>query len=246
MSTIPIKPRDSDVRRSLKQLKDGYDNPLFDDQELLVELNARRAMTVALKAYKGEIFHQIGLRKWRRGEINSAYALLQMSVEALAGNPLGQARALRDMGMLELCEIDTDLGLANLKRALALHGDDLKNQSSPKALRKGRRQQLITQSYLWRAQIIVGRVGSRIAKRELLKLVGGPDFDFCVRDRKVIIDFLVPRTRGPVRRELLATQAAILLERRKRLDFVRTCIVFVIDLELSIASSVIRRLLRKE
>ena len=246
MSTIPIKPRKSDVRISLKALKDGFDNPFFDAHELLIEFNARRGMGVALRAYRGEIFHQLGLRKWRRNETAAAYTLLQMAVESLEGNPLGQARALRDMGMLELCEIDIALGRANLQRALALHDDDLKNQSNPNAVRKGERQRLITQSYVWRAQMIVGGPNSRIARRQLHELVSGPDFDFCVRDRKVIIDFLVPRTRGPVRRELLAAQAAILLERRNRLGFARTCMVFMIDLELSIASSIIRRLLRKE
>lgn len=237
--SIPFKPRHSEVRIGLKQLKDGFDDPSLDAEELIVEFDVRRGVNDAIRAYRGEFYHQLGLRKERRGEHAAAERLYQASFEELAGNALAQARTLRDWGTMVAAHVDIQRGLRMIADALELHEQDIDNA-------KGRRQRRITQSYMWRARIAANTADARQAKRDLIALTAGPDFDFCVRDQKVIIDFLVPRTKGAVHRDMLARQAAILLERRKPRALAQTCAMLVIDINLSIAGSIVQRIFRKE
>lgn len=238
--SIPFKPRSSPVRTTLKQFKDAFDDPSLDGHELLTEFNVRRALTEPLKAYQGEFLHQLALRKERRGEFAHAERLYRLSFQALTGNPLGQARTARDYGTMLVAHVDPVRGFELIQTARKLHALDVDNQ-------KSRRQRLITESYLWRAQVLAGSPAeARNARRQLIALVDGPDFDFCLRDQKVIVDFLVPRTRGDIHRSLLARQIAMHLERRHRLHLVGTSARLLIDIELSILGSIARRFLRKE
>jgi hypothetical protein len=237
--SIPFRPRHSDARFGLKQLKEYFDDSSFDSHELMTEFNVRRSINDAVSAYRGEFLHQLGLRKQARGEFSAAERLYKLSLAELSENPLAQARTLRDWGMMVTMHVDRQRGMKMLDQALLLHDHDVDNS-------KGRRQRLITQSYVWRAQIVQNSAESNAAKRKLIALATGPDFAFCVRDQKVIIDFLIPRTRGPLHRDLLGQQAAILLERKQPLALARTCTLLVMDINLSIAMSIVHRLRRKE
>ena len=238
--SVPFKPRKSPERQGLKQLKDGFDDPSLDPQELIVEWAALHAPSQAFNAYSGEFLHQLALRSERRGDTERASRLYTASQHRLEGNALGLARTLRDHGLF-LVEYGNDpaVGLELIERALRLHDDDLDNA-------KGRRQRLITQSKLWRAHVLLADSEASASCKALTDLALGPDFTFHVRDRKVIVDFLSPRTKGKARRQLLAQKAAIHAERRQPRRMIESCIKLVIDVELSIAGTLIRQVFRKE
>ncbi|MGB3945510.1 MAG: hypothetical protein WBK76_01590 [Candidatus Saccharimonadales bacterium] len=237
--SIPFKPRNSLARRDLKEIKDKFDDPSFDSYELLTEFSARQSMNDAVRAYQGEFFHQLALRRERRGEFDYAERLYKLSLAALKDNPLGKARTARDYGTMLVRHIDAQEGLALLQTARSLHAEDTENK-------KGQRQRLITESYWWRAQIHAGTSLADESLQHLIELVDSHDFDFCVRDQKIIIDFLVPRTSGEVHRELLARQISIHLQRRNPLQLATASLKLVIDIELSIVSSLTKRIFGKE
>lgn len=244
VSQLP-DPREDAAREALKVLKDGFDDPSLDSEEALIELDVRRSLTKSIRNNAGEIIHQLALRKERREEIAKADELYRYGFGLLEGKALAQARLQRDWGTMTLKYLDQGRGYEMVLDALKLHSLDV-THITKKGREKGRRQQLITQTYVWRSQVIIGDESST-AMDHLVSLVKRHEFDaFCVRDQKVIIDFLVPRTTESIRLEMLARQAEILAKRRKLLGLARTCTLFVIDAELSIVKSIWHKLLRKE
>lgn len=238
--SIPFKPRGSKARDELKQLKEGFDNSEIDSREPIIEWAARSGASKPFQAYGGEFLHQLALRSERRGEIERANRLYMASEHQLEGNALGLARTLRDHGLFIVeAQQDRHRGIAMIEQALQLHDSDIDNE-------KGRRQRLITQTKLWRAQMLVGGKQATAAKQQLIELALGPDFTFHPRDRKVIIDFLIPRTKGNVRRSLLNQKAMIHSERRQPLRAAETYLKLLVDVELSIANSIIRQIFRRE
>lgn len=238
--SIPFKPRGSEARHGLKQLKEGFDDPSIDPVERLVEWAALHGSSQAIKAYSGEFLHQLALRCERRGDRQRAERLYDLSEQRLDGNPLGLARTLRDYGLFLVTQgNEPKVGLEKIEQALVLHAQDVDNA-------KGRRQHLITQSKLWRAHVLLGDVEAASSLDNLVELALGPDFNFHVRDRKIIVDFLIPRSKGKARRRLLAHQAVIRAERRQPARVIESYLKLLIDIELSIAGTVLRRIFRRE
>lgn len=238
--SIPFKPRGSEARHGLKQLKEGFDDPSIDPVERLVEWAALHGSSQAIKAYSGEFLHQLALRCERRGDRQRAERLYDLSEQRLDGNPLGLARTLRDFGLFLVTQgNEPKVGLEKIEQALVLHAQDVDNA-------KGQRQHLITQSKLWRAHVLLGDVEADSSLDDLVELALGPDFNFHVRDRKVIVDFLIPRSKGKARRRLLAHQAVICAERRQPARVIESYLKLLIDIELSITGTVLRRIFRRE
>ena len=237
---IPFKPRSSAARDGLKQLKEGFDDPAFDGTELLVEWAAVHGPSQPVRAYSGEFLHQLALRSERRGNLERAERLYRMSAEQLRDNPLGLARTLRDHGMFIATYGDEPKnGVALIEEALLLHEQDVDNA-------KGHRQRRITESKLWRAHILCNDDEADVSRDKLARLALGPDFNFHVRDCKVIIDFLIPRTKGKVRQQLLAQKAAIHTERRQLKRAIESYLKLLIDVELSLAGAFVRQIFRRE
>lgn len=239
--SIPFKPRGSEARRGLKQLKEGFDDPTIDNNtERLIEWAALHGSSQAIRAYSGEFLHQLALRCERRGDSARAERLYTRSEQQLQDNLLGLARTLRDHGMFIVTAGDNPReGLGLIERALSLHDQDIDNA-------KGRRQRLITQSKLWRAHMLLDDTEAATSRKKLVQLVHGPDFMFHVRDRKVIVDFLIPYTKGKTRRQLLTHKALIHAERRQPFRAVESYLKLVVDVELSIAGTIVRRIFRRE
>lgn len=238
---MQFKPRNSDARQLLKQLKDAFDNPSFDMPEKLIEWSVLHGPVRAMRAYAGEFLHRLALRSEQRGETQSAKRRYRLSLDHLRGNPMGRARTLRDYGIFVVLHGDTpESGVTMIEEALQEHDKDVDNE-------KGRRQRLITRSKLWRAQIILDDEGTDAAKQQLIELALNPLFDtFCDRDQMVIIGFLVTRTKGEVRRDLLRREAAIHFKRRQRIDMLKSCVRLVVDIELSAIDTIARLIFRRE
>ncbi len=237
---IPLKPRGSVAREGLKQLKDLFDDlSLSTHEEEIIAWAALHGPSRAFKAYGGEFLHQLALRKSElRGDVRRARWLYEMSCRILEGNPLGLARVLRDYGLfLAWYDDDPSEGLEVIQQALRLHDDDLNNE-------KGHRHRLITLSALWRVEIMSDSEQSQDSLNRLVELALGPDFTFYVKDRKAIIDFLIPRTQGSIRRQLLAQKAVIHAERQQPKHVVASYARLIIDIEVS-AIKAIRRPIRR-
>lgn len=238
--SIPFKPKGSEARDGLKQLKEGFDDPSIDRVERLIEWAALHGSSQAIKAYSGEFLHQLALRCERRGDRQRAERLYELSEQRLNGNPLGLARTRRDYGLFLVTQgNEPDAGITKIEQALALHAEDADNA-------KGRRQHLITQSKLWRAHVLRGDAEAASSLENLVELALGPDFTFHIRDRKVIVDFLIPYSKSKARRQLLAHQAVIRAERRQPACVIESYLKLLIDIELSIAGTILRRVFRRE
>lgn len=231
-------------RDLLKQLKDGFDDPSLDPAEDIVVFNVRRNLSGMFRTYGGELVHQIALRKERRGEIDKAQSLYVFAHELLEGNALAHARLMRDWGTMLIKHVDQVEGYRMVEKALSMHAHDLP-RASIKGRAKKKRQRLITESYLWRSQVLIRHELADEALGSLIELVKQRDFQsFCERDRKVIIDFLVPRTVEAERLDMLTRQAEIHVSRRNVTGFARTCATFAFDVQLSVVRSMARRFLR--
>ena len=181
---------DVEVRHALKVLKAigdkakrQYEDHLYMALMLRTDLIAR----------KGEAWHQLGLRSEERVDYAQAaerYAKAKSSLNA-SKQPLAFARVLRDEAWLQAYrrgEIGQGLELVN--EALAHHERDLSRARSQHAKKKGRRQELITQTYVWRIQYLA--TDSQDVLNELIRVIEHEGREFCERDQLNIIKFLIP------------------------------------------------------
>lgn len=228
----------SDWQRDvLKQLKRGFDSSFIDytiEQQLILSVIKRMA------EYPAELCHQVARRRERRGDYKGAVELFKLSEKLFDENPLGMARMYRDWGIMEIAKGDEKRGFELLREALHFHDLDIDNK-------KGEIQTLITNTTLWRAQIIANTDDAAAAKSHLLQLVNNSEFDdFPIEDRKIIVAFLVENTVGIVRISVRAKQLAIDAERSRWKDAAISSAQLAFDINLSIVSKAMRTILRKE
>ncbi len=182
---------DEEVRHALKMLKAistsaqrRYENHLHMALVLHADLIAR----------KGEAWHQLALKSVERIDYNEAAKRFEKAKSSLNASkqPLAYARVLRDEAWFtafHLGEIEHGLEIAN--KALSLHENDLNRARGRRSRVKGRRQELITQTYIWRIQHLA--TSSDNVLSELARVIEHEGQAFCERDQLMIIEFLIPR-----------------------------------------------------
>lgn len=234
---IPYKPKGSQAAKVLKDLKNQYDNPKLDTVEAALFRGALLSTQPMFVGLRGEILHQLALRAARRGEHAKAHSRFEASIKAFPESEvLGLARVLRDFGLF-LCESGQhDLGYECIQKALACHDRDVKNA-------KGQRQRRITQSYAWRAEILVG-VHKKQAIAQLVEFALNGCLDCSNRDQYYAVSFALkyaPRSRRPALGERLMDIHA---NRGKIVPTIVSIAKWVIDIELDIAGRITRHILK--
>jgi len=240
LGTIPFKPRSSDVRYLLKVLKQEFDNPHTRDIELILWRAAEfhRGASPAVKAFLGEIYHQLGLRAEQRGDYRQALSFYDRSIQVFRTRKevLGHARSLREKAMCIARTEDEIEGLELCKEALDLHDVDLNNT-------KGQRQRLITQTYIWRIEALADRQRDLA---DLIEVALSPDLKLSMRDQWKLCEFLIPRVNAETRLLLKARLALIDAKRSKKLETTYRLATMMIDIPIVVAGRVIRLISRKE
>lgn len=240
MPVVAYKNRGSELRSLLKLFKQR-----FDDVSLLrrYEPTLRRILFLSSnpqdQSWRAEAFHQLALLYQAEGRVDLAQQNYVRSLEAFRDyEHLGLARAMRDYGMFMAMHHEPRAGLSQIEQALELHDLDLRN-------RKGERQRRITESYVWRARMLVD-VQDEEARDSLIDFALTDSRDCCLRDQLQAIEFLLPYVDG-VQRQLLDGRIIEIHAKRRNLGAtVMSMVKFVIDAELYIASKVVLRLLGKE
>jgi len=181
------------------------------------------------------------LYSWRQGDYAFANKLFARSRASFNDFEYqGLARVERDDGIRLVRAGEHKAGIALIEEALELHESDRKN-------RKGRRQRLVTEGYLLRANILAGRqVDASIDRLVELALEESIHLGFCLRDQHFVVDFARHCTSGSTRRALDIRMLDITTERGKIAGTIRSIANVVIDSELIVASKIFERLFGKE
>jgi hypothetical protein len=249
LEVVAYKNRNADLRKLLKIFK-----LRFDDLYTLrrYEPALRRLLFLSSgpenQAWHGDGLHQLALFYERSGDISGAfkyYALLEDYDATVTYEPLRSARWRRDHGLLIALHRDLEEGLLEVKRALALHEEDLVKAKTKQQRQKGLRQQRITESYLWRARLLVDH-RDKAALGSLTEFALVNCLDCCLRDQQQAIEFVAPYTKGAQRQLLDARLIEVHARRLKPTGVVLSMARFVIDAELMVAGKIVRTMFRKE
>ena len=249
LEVVAYKNRNSDLRMLLKIFK-----LRFDDLYTLrrYEPALRRLLFLSSgpenQPWHGDGLHQLALFYERSGDIPGAfkyYALLEEYDAAVDYEPLRSARWRRDHGLLIALSRGLEEGLLEIKRALALHEEDLAKAKTEQQRKKGLRQQRITQSYVWRVHLLVNP-RDKAALSSLIKFALVNCNDCCLRDQQQAIEFVAPYTKGAQRQLLDARLIEVHARRRKPSGVIVSMAKFVIDAELMVAGKIVRTIFRKE
>ena len=239
MKERPLKPKAPEVRQALKELKDDYDSHRINLLEPTLLRKASLSREPRFVMWKAETFHQLALQAERRDEIAKARSLYEASLRAFRESEyLGRARTMRDYAMLLCYHISTEEGLEYALQALALHEHDLKNT-------KGLRQQRVTRGYVLRAKVLA-RVDAEEAMTELVELALYGCHDFCLRDQHILINFVRPHVSDTTKLELDKRVLDIYANRGKPLPAAVSIVRLVVDVELIVATRILRKIFRKE
>lgn len=240
MVVVPFKSRGSELRRILKLFKEQFDN---FEQLSAYEFPVMRAVYLSRNpvdlAWRGEALHQLALMHEGKSDLVAAKSYYLRSLESFSDHEaLGLIRAMRDYALFLARHENAQSGLEQIARAWALHDDDLRN-------RKGVRQRRITESYLWRIQLLAGEDVTD-ARRKLTQFALEGSRDCSLRDQHQAIAFAMAYAKGKKRQQLRARQLEINAMRHKKLDALISLTRLAIDTQLLVAGRLIRILIRKE
>lgn len=250
MTVVAFKSRSSDLRTLLKVFKHQ-----FDDLATLrrYEPAVRRLVFMGSpqdQPWNGEALHQLALMYEAAGDEEKAEKHYVQSMSTFADHEwLGLARVMRDYGLFVARTRDLEVGLMQIKQALALHDDDLRLAKGKNQRLKGERQRRITESYVQRARLLVDR-RDRKARNSLIDFALADCRDCCLRDQQQVIEFLLSGKKpyvksGAHRAQLDARLIEINAKRRKPLGIAKSMAKLVIDIELTIARRTVQKLIRK-
>lgn len=246
MAVIAFKSRSSDLRTILKVFKQH-----FDDLTTLrrYEPTLRRLLFLNSsphdQPWRGEGLHQLALMHEASGNDAEAEKYFLLSLETFEEHELlGLARAMRDYGLFMARNHDLEAGHMQIKQALALHDDDLRNARGQRQRDKGQRQRRITESYVWRARLLIDRRDKR-ARNSLVEFALTECHDCSLRDQQQVIEFVIPFTKGAQRQMLNARLIEINARRHNISGVVTSMAKLVIGTQLTIAGKIIRTLTRK-
>lgn len=235
---IPFKPKGNYLAATLKDLKEGFDDPGLDELEptLLREAGLPREPLFVL--FQGEIFHQLALRAERRKEAAKARWRYEKAIASFNETEfLGRARVLRDYGLFLCKQDEPQKGLGYIDTALKLHDQDVQNE-------KGKRQRRITVGYLWRAKVLTGADDATDALEQLISFALEGCSDCSLRDQYFIVSFAREHAPLALHPSLDARLLDIHTERGKLLRTVTSIATWVIDTELLIAQRIATRIIR--
>lgn len=240
MVVVPFKSRGSELRQILKLFKEQFDNI---EELSTYEFPLMRAVYLSRNPadiiWRGETLHQLALLRENRGDLPAAKKYYLRSLESFSDHEvLGLTRAMRDYALFLARHEDSELGMQYITQALDLHDDDLGN-------RKGLRQRRITESYLWRIQLLAGE-DVTTARRRLIQFALEESRDCSLRDQHYVIAFAMAYAKGKKRQQLRARQLEISAMRRKKLDTLISLTYLAVDTQLLIANRLVRILIRKE
>lgn len=247
MTVVAFKSRSSDLRTLLKVFKRQ-----FDDLSTLrrYEPSLRRILFLSSspqdQPWHGEALHQLALMYETAGDMEEAEKHYVRSMSTFADHEwLGLARVMRDYGLFMARNSDLESGLRQTEQALALHDEDLKIAKGQKQRLKGERQRRITESYVWRARLLVNR-RDRKARNSLIDFALADCRDCCLRDQQQVIEFLLPYVKsGAHRAQLDARLVEINARRRKPSSTVKSMAKLVIGIQLTIARRTVHKVIRK-
>lgn len=249
MDVVAYKNRNADLRKLLKIFKSQFDDPYTLRR---YEPALRRLLFLSSgpenQSWHGDGLHQLALLYERNDDIVAAfkyYALLEEYDNTVNYEPLRSARWRRDHGLLIARRRDLEDGMLEVKRALALHEDDLRKAKTKRQRQKGLRQQRITESYVWRARLLVDR-RDKEALDSLIEFALVNSHDCSLRDQQQTIEFVLPYAKGSRRQLIDARLIEIYARRRKPSGVVLSMAKFVIDAELMVAGKIVRTIFRKE
>lgn len=235
---IPFKPKENPLADTLKDLKEGFDDPGLDKLEPMLLREAGLPREPLFVLFQGEVFHQLALRAERRGERHKARWRYERSLGSFSESELlGRARVMRDYGLFLCKEDEPQKGLDYINTALELHHQDVQNA-------KGKRQRRITQGYLWRAQITVNTTEADHALEQLISFALEGCRDCSLRDQYFIVSFAREHAPLAFHPSLDARLLDIHTERGKLLRTVSSIASWVIDTELLIAQRIAGRIIR--
>ena len=198
------------------------------------------------KPWNGEAHHQLALMHEADGDEDEAEKHYVQSMSTFAEHEwLGLARVMRDYGLFVARTRDLEAGLMQIKQALSLHDEDLKTAKGKNQRLKGERQRRITESYVWRARLLVDKNDTR-ALNSLIEFALTECHDCCLRDQQQTILFVAPYADDGQRPLLDARLVEIKFRRRKLSGVVLSMAKLVIDVELMVAKKFVRILIRKE
>ena len=241
MTTITYKSRSSELRPLLKTFKRHFDNlPHLKRYEPALRRLVFLHTPEHILEWRGEGLHRLALMYEAEGRYDKADQHYQMSLEAFKDNDLqGRARTLRDYGLMLAQTSSPALGIEKIEEALDLHALDTMNA-------KGRRQHLITQSYLWRALLLRDRNDTE-ALDSLVKFALQRSQDCGLRDQECAITFAIDYAPpGIVRQLLVARLIEINVRRRKPVRMLRSTAQLALEAEATIIRALVMRPFRKE
>ena len=246
MAVVAFKSRRSDLRNILKVLKHH-----FDDLSTLrrYEPSIQRLLFMGSpqdKPWSGEALHWLALMHDADGNKEEAEKHYVRSMSTFADHEwLGLARVMRDYGLFVARTRDLEFGLMQIRQALALHDEDLKVAKGQNQQLKGERQRRITESYVWRARLLVDSNDTR-ALNSLVEFALTGCQDCCHRDQQQAVEFVIPYADGMQRPLLNARLIEINARRRKLSGVVLSMAKLVIGTEIIVAKKIVRILIRKE
>lgn len=224
----------------IKTVKYHYDNP---EALRRYEIVLRRTLFLenlrSDMGWHGEALHQLALLCEYKGDIAAADRFYVEALSKFAEHErLGLARAMRDYGLFVATHHSPQAGLTYTEQALALHDDDQRN-------RKGRRQRRITESYVWRAKLLVDS-NDDAARYALIDFALHECQDCFIRDQHQAVTAALPYADGVQKRLLEARLIPLYARRYKLANAVTSMARLVIDTEIYVAGRVVRYLIRKE
>ncbi len=240
MVVLAFKNPQSSLRRTIKVMKDLYDNI---ERRLALEPTLKRQLFLEKNeadiTWNGEGLHQLALSRESVGDFDSAEKYFQLAIESFEAHELlGMARVKRDYGLYLARHVDPKLGRYEIEQALALHDDDVQN-------RKGRRQRRITESYLWRVQLLADSEDAE-ARDKLIEFALSGSRDCCQRDQEQAVAFALPYA-GLQQRPLLDARLLEIKAKRRQLPgTIGSATKLIIDTELFILGWTLRKLFRRE
>ena len=234
---IPFRPKNTEAREVLKEFKDNFDDAGFSVYENSVRIAVTFNPDAQVLAWRGELLHQLALRAYQRGETRQAKRHFELSLGAFdREDALGRARVLRDYGLFLAQTEDIDAGIARVEEALRLHEHDVRNA-------KGLRQLRITQSYLWRIQLMKQRDQETID--HLIAFALGCE-DCHVREQQIAIEAALPYAQEPQRAQLLLRRVEVFARRRKLRNLATSTARLAIDINVVLMTKALRSLFRRE
>lgn len=237
---VAFKNPNSYLREVIKTVKYHYDNP---DALRRYETILRRALFLenlqSDSGWHGEALHQLALLCEIKNDLAAADKFYVEALDTFADyERLGMARTLRDYGLFVATHHDPRAGLGFVEQALALHDDDLNN-------RKGRRQRRITESYLWRAKLLVDSE-DEVANRALIEYALYECKDCFIRDQQQAVSAALTYASGVQKSLLEARMIPIYASRNQLTGVITSMAKFVIDTEVYVVGRFLRYMIRRE